>query len=150
MYTGGVVEEEPSSISNLSPSKEKTATINPTDREAGDMHSIPRELVDDQQSPAFSFLVASPTPLPPEPINAEEVVPRVFDLIAAAFSESVPKLTQKLGLIYLAKVLHLYPGFAEKYLDILLKLPDQMRQAVLDVNPLSGSEEEVYVSGCYT
>lgn len=70
--------------------------------------------------------------------------------MAIAFNEHTPKLTLKLGLIYLAKVLHIYPGFAEKYLDILLKIPDQMRQSVLDVHPLSGSEEEVYVSGCFT
>lgn len=145
MYTGGVVEEEPSSISNLSPSKDKTATLNPIDVAPGDIATV-----EEAASPVFSYLVGSPTPLPPEPVNSEEVVPQVFGLIGEAFNENVPKLTLKLGLIYLAKLLHIYPNFAGPYLDILLKIPDQMRQAVLDVNPLSGSEEEVYVSGCFS
>lgn len=88
MFTGGVVEEEPSNISNMSPSKEKTGTINPSEREGApaEAPAVPREELDDQQSPVFSFLVASPTPLPPEPINAEEVIPKVFELIAIAFN----------------------------------------------------------------
>jgi len=56
----------------------------------------------------------------------------------------------KIGLIYLAKVLHFYPEFAEKYLEILLSVPDAIRTSVVDVNPIPGTEEEVLVSGAST
>jgi hypothetical protein len=62
-------------------------------------------------------------------------------------TENAPKATIKIGLIYLAKILHFYPEYTDTYLQILLSAPDNIRSATLEVEPLPGTEEEVYVSG---
>ena len=56
----------------------------------------------------------------------------------------------KIGLLYLAKILHFYPEYTDTYLHILLVAPDKIRSAALEVDPLPGTEEEVYVSGANT
>ena len=61
-----------------------------------------------------------------------------------------PKATIKIGLIYLAKIINFYPEYTATYLSVLLGAPDNIRSAVLEVEPLPGTEEEVYVSGANT
>lgn len=82
---------------------------------------------------------------------ADDVVsfytPILFEMIEHAFTVSAPKATIKIGLIYLAKILNFYPEFTDTYLQVLLAAPDNIRSAVLEVDPLPGTEEEVYVSG---
>jgi len=56
----------------------------------------------------------------------------------------------KVGLIYLAKIIHFYPDFSETYLDILLNVPESIRSSVVDVNPIPGTEEDQIVSGAAT
>jgi len=53
-------------------------------------------------------------------------------------------------LIYLAKIINFYPEYTATYLSVLLAAPDNIRSAVLEVEPLPGTEEEVYVSGANT
>lgn len=81
---------------------------------------------------------------------SEKYTPILFRMIEAIFRVEAPKPTLKIGLIYLAKILHFYPEFTDLYLQILLSVPDNIRSSVVDVSPLPGTEEEVYVSGCCT
>lgn len=76
--------------------------------------------------------------------------PILFDIIDQVFSQNSPKATIKIGLIYLAKILNYYPEYTKTYLSVLLSAPDNIRSAVLEVEPLPGTEEEVYVSGANT
>lgn len=71
-------------------------------------------------------------------------------MIEQVLTPEAPKATIKIGLIYLAKILNYYPQYTPTYLRILLSAPDNIRSAVLEVEPLPGTEEEVYVSGCNT
>ena len=71
-------------------------------------------------------------------------------MINLILTPSAPKATIKVGLIYLAKILHFYPEYTDSYLQILLSAPDEIRSATLEVSPLPGTEEEVYVSGSNT
>lgn len=77
----------------------------------------------------------------------DEYAPILFSMIEKIFSEHAPKATLKIGLIYLAKILHFYQDFTDTYLKILLAAPENIRSAVVEVNPIPGTEEEVYVSG---
>ena len=79
-----------------------------------------------------------------------EYTPLIFEMIYAILTENAPKATVKIGLIYLAKILHFYPDYTATYLQILLTAPDNIRSATLEVEPLPGTEEEVYVSGSNT
>lgn len=80
----------------------------------------------------------------------DQVTQMLFEMIHSIFEVHAPKATIKIGLIYLAKILDYYPEFTDKYLEILLSAPDNIRQSALEVNPLQGTEEEVYVSGSNT
>ena len=74
----------------------------------------------------------------------------IFTIINEIFIPFAPKATLKIGLIYLAKILHYYPDFADRYLEILLSVPDPIRTSVVDVNPIPGTEEEILVAGSTT
>jgi hypothetical protein len=50
----------------------------------------------------------------------------------------------------LAKIIDLYQDFTQKYLEVLLGVPENIRSSVLELDPLPGTEEEVYVSGANT
>lgn len=76
--------------------------------------------------------------------------PMIFEIVDSVFSTNAPKATIKIGLIYLAKILNYFPEYTRKYLEVLLSTPDNIRSAVLEVEPLPGTEEEVYVSGANT
>lgn len=71
-------------------------------------------------------------------------------MIESVFSINAPKATIKIGLIYLAKILNFYPEYTPTYLSVLLSAPDNIRSSILEVEPLPGTEEEVYVSGAST
>ena len=81
---------------------------------------------------------------------SEKYTSTLFRMIEAIFKVEAPKATLKIGLIYLAKILHFYPEFTDLYLQILLSVPENIRTSVVDVSPLPGTEEEVYVSGSST
>lgn len=74
----------------------------------------------------------------------EQFTPMIFEIIQNVLTKHAPKATIKIGLIYLAKILHLYPEYTDTYLQILLNAPENIRTAVLEIDPLPGTEEEVY------
>lgn len=80
----------------------------------------------------------------------QQYVPLIFNIIHKIFESNAPKATLKIGLIYLAKINHYYPEFSELYLSILLSVPDNIRQSVLECVPEPGTEEEALVSGACT
>ena len=80
----------------------------------------------------------------------EEVTPVLFQMINHVFCKECPKATIKIGLIYLAKIMDFYPDFTQKYLQVLLESPENIRSTILEMDPLPGTEEEVYVSGANT
>jgi hypothetical protein len=73
-----------------------------------------------------------------------------FEIIESVFTPYAPKATVKIGLIYLAKIMDLYEDFTPSYLNILLTCPENVRSSTLDLEPVPGTEEEVYVSGVNT
>ena len=88
-----------------------------------------------------------------DPINQKTVeiyTPMLFKIIYAIFQQEAPKATLKIGLIYLAKIMDFYPEFTEKYLEILLSSPENIRSTTLEMDPINGTEEEIYVSGSNT
>ena len=80
----------------------------------------------------------------------DECTPMLFEIIYEIFTPEAPKATLKIGLIYLAKIMDFYPDFTEKYLEILLTCPENIRSSTLEMDPLPGTEEEIYVSGSNT
>ena len=80
----------------------------------------------------------------------DDCTPVLFNIIDTIFKQGCPKATTKIGLIYLAKIINYYPEFTKRYLDVLLSCPENIRLATLETRPLSGTEEEVYVSGANT
>jgi len=82
--------------------------------------------------------------------TVEHYTPILFRIIYSIFQQTAPKATLKIGLIYLAKIMDFYPEFTEKYLEILLSSPENIRTTTLEMNPLPGTEEEIYVSGANT
>jgi hypothetical protein len=45
-----------------------------------------------------------------------QYVPVIFDIIQQILTPNAPKATIKIGLIYLAKILHFYPDYTTTYL----------------------------------
>lgn len=45
----------------------------------------------------------------------DEYVDIIFGMINRIFNNEAPKATIKIGLIYLAKILHFYPEFTDNY-----------------------------------
>ncbi len=82
--------------------------------------------------------------------NYADAEKAIFDILHKVFNDSTPIIAQKIGLIYTAKLLRYYKEFSKHYLQILLKVPEKVRANVLDVKPMPGTEEEVYVLGVYT
>lgn len=46
----------------------------------------------------------------------EQYTPLIFEIIQNVLTKHAPKATIKIGLIYLAKILHLYPEYTDTYL----------------------------------
>jgi len=70
-------------------------------------------------------------------------------IIDHIFSLPSPRMTIKIGFIYLAEVLEYYPELAKKYIKLLIEYPDNnIRKEVLKVN--QSYEEYEYTMNCYT
>lgn len=82
--------------------------------------------------------------------TVEKYTPVLFSIIYTIFRQDAPKATLKIGLVYLAKIMDFYPEFTDKYLEILLNCPENIRSTTLEMDPLPGTEEEIYVSGSNT
>lgn len=54
----------------------------------------------------------------------------------------------KIGLIYIAPTLNHYPELCDRYLEIMLKISDQIRSTILLINPKPEEREGLIVKGC--
>lgn len=58
----------------------------------------------------------------------------LLDLISRIFHKNANVNIQKIGLVYLAKVLNYYPELCPRYLEVLLSVEDDVRETVLDIS----------------
>ena len=73
----------------------------------------------------------------------------ILEIIDHIFNLSSPKMTIKIGFIYLAIILEFYPDLAKKYMKLLIEYKDNtIRKEVLKVN--KSSEEYEYTMNCFT
>ena len=73
----------------------------------------------------------------------------ILEIIDHIFNLSSPKMTIKIGFIYLAIILEFYPDLAKKYMKLLIEYKDNtIRKEVLKVN--KSSEKYEYTMNCFT
>ena len=73
----------------------------------------------------------------------------ILEIIDYIFNLSSPRMTIKIGFIYLAEILEIYPDLAKKYMKLLIEYKDStIRKEVLKVN--KSTEEYEYTMNCYT
>ena len=73
----------------------------------------------------------------------------ILKIIGHIFNISSPRMTIKIGFIYLAEVLEFYPELAKEYMKLLIEYKDNtIRKEVLNVN--QSSEEYEYTMNCFT
>ena len=73
----------------------------------------------------------------------------ILDIIDHIFTLSSPRMTIKIGFIYLAEILEFYPNLAKKYMKLLIEYKDNtVRKEVLKVN--KSLEEYEYTMNCFT
>ena len=78
--------------------------------------------------------------------KCEEIILGIIDHI---FNLSSPRMTIKIGFIYLAEILEFYPNLAKKYMKLLIEYKDNtVRKEVLKVN--KSLEEYEYTMNCFT
>ena len=73
----------------------------------------------------------------------------ILEIIEHIFNLSSPRMTIKIGFIYLAEILEFYPNLAKKYMKLLIEYKDNtIRKEVLKVN--KNLEEYEYTMNCFT
>ena len=73
----------------------------------------------------------------------------ILEIIEHIFNLSSPRMTIKIGFIYLAEILEFYPNLAKKYMKLLIEYKDNtIRKEVLKVN--KSLEEYEYTMNCFT
>ena len=73
----------------------------------------------------------------------------ILEIIDHIFNLSSPRMTIKIGFIYLADILEFYPDLAKKYMKLLIEYKDNtVRKEVLKVN--KAQEEYEYTMNCFT
>ena len=73
----------------------------------------------------------------------------ILEIIDHIFNLSSPRMTIKIGFIYLAEILEFYPTLAKKYMKLLIEYKDNtIRKEVLKVN--KSLEEYEYTMNCFT
>ena len=73
----------------------------------------------------------------------------ILEIIDHIFNISSPRMTIKIGFIYLAEILEFYPNLAKKYMKLLIEYKDNtIRKEVLKVN--KSTEEYEYTMNCFT
>ena len=78
--------------------------------------------------------------------KCEDIILNIIDHI---FNLSSPRMTIKIGFIYLAEILEFYPELAKKYMKLLIEYKDNtIRKEVLKVN--KSLEEYEYTMNCFT
>ena len=74
------------------------------------------------------------------------MVASLIDIVERIFHFNANVNVQKIGLIYLAKILNYYPQLCQGYLDVLLSVDDDVRETVLDIDPENQGEYYVVLS----
>ena len=78
--------------------------------------------------------------------KCEDIILNIIDHI---FNLSSPRMSIKIGFIYLAEILEFYPELAKKYMKLLIEYKDNtIRKEVLKVN--KSLEEYEYTMNCFT
>ena len=73
----------------------------------------------------------------------------ILNIIEHIFNLSSPRMSIKIGFIYLAEILEFYPELAKKYMKLLIEYKDNtIRKEVLKVN--KSLEEYEYTMNCFT
>jgi len=73
----------------------------------------------------------------------------ILEIIDHIFNLSSPRMTIKIGFIYLAEILEFYPNLAKKYMKLLIEYKDDtIRREVLQVT--KSLEEYEYTMNCFT
>ena len=73
----------------------------------------------------------------------------ILKIIEHIFNLSSPRMTIKIGFIYLAEILEFYPDLAKEYMKLLIEYKDNtIRKEVLNVN--QSCEEYEYTMNCFT
>ena len=68
------------------------------------------------------------------------------ELVSRIFHKNANVNVQKVGLVYLAKVLNYYPQLCPGYLEVLLSVEDDVRELVLDINPDNRGDFNIVLS----
>lgn len=79
-------------------------------------------------------------------MQKKDMVYNLIDLVERIFHSNANVNVQKIGLVYLAKVLNYYPSLCQGYLDVLLSVDDDVRETVLDISPENQGEYNVVLS----
>ena len=79
-------------------------------------------------------------------LQKKDMVASLIDIVERIFHFNANVNVQKIGLIYLAKILNYYPQLCQGYLDVLLSVDDDVRETVLDIDPENQGEYYVVLS----
>jgi hypothetical protein len=79
-------------------------------------------------------------------IDKQNSIVHLLELVSRIFHRNANVNVQKIGLIYLAKVLNYYPTLCQRYLEVLLSVEDDVRETVLDISPENQGEYNVVLS----
>ncbi len=82
-------------------------------------------------------------------IDKQNSIVHLLELVSRIFHRNANVNVQKIGLIYLAKVLNYYPTLCQRYLEVLLSVEDDVRETVLDISPENQGEYNVVLSNLF-
>ena len=75
-----------------------------------------------------------------------DAVVHLLDLVPGIFGKSANINVQRVGLVYLARVLRAYPDLCPRYLEVLLAVEDDVRESILDIDPTKLEEYYIVLS----
>ena len=82
--------------------------------------------------------------------DKQHSIVNLLDLVFRIFNTSANLNVQKIGLVYLAKVLNYYPELCARYLEVLLCVDDDVRETVLNIEESNKGEYNIVLSKVMT
>lgn len=79
-------------------------------------------------------------------VQRQTSIVHLLDLVSRIFHKNANVSVQKVGLIYLARALNFYPDLCPRYLEVLLSVEDDVREAILDIDPENQGEYNIVLS----
>jgi hypothetical protein len=79
-------------------------------------------------------------------VQRQTSIVHLLDLVSRIFHKNANDSVQKVGLIYLARALNFYPDLCPRYLEVLLSVEDDVREAILDIDPENQGEYNIVLS----